>query len=175
MARALSPARPGPAARPDRDSGQAAGRTGQWPRPAGRTGTVAQRLRCTLAALTGSGTVAVPAGTWRLGQTALVWLSDSAPVRLRVVAVLAHRIDLEQTVLLPWGLRAGHLAAPLATAVYLRMAPGAGLAGCVPRPGPVAAGSRRPRGWWPPRMRRPPGPTPGPWSWYSAWPWSTRS
>jgi putative ABC transport system permease protein len=82
-----------------------------------------------LAALTGSGTVAVPAGTWRLGQTALVWLSDSAPVRLRVVAVLAHRIDLEQTVLLPWGLRAGHLAAPLATAVYLRMAPGAGLAG----------------------------------------------
>jgi putative ABC transport system permease protein len=28
-----------------------------------------------LAALTGSGTVAVPAGTWRLGQTALVWLS----------------------------------------------------------------------------------------------------
>jgi putative ABC transport system permease protein len=82
-----------------------------------------------LAALTGSGTVAVPAGTWRLGQTALVSLSDSAPVRLRVVAVLAHRIDLEQTVLLPWGLRAGHLAAPLATAVYLRMAPGAGLAG----------------------------------------------
>ena len=90
---------------------------------------MAQRLRCSLAALTGSGTVAVPAGTWRLGQTALVWLSDSAPVRLRVVAVLAHRIDLEQTVLLPWGLRAGHLAAPLATAVYLRMAPGAGLAG----------------------------------------------
>ena len=82
-----------------------------------------------LAALTGSGTVAVPAGTWRLGQTALVWLTDSAPVRLRVVAVLARRIDLEQTVLLPWGLRAGHLAAPLATAVYLRMAPGAGLAG----------------------------------------------
>jgi putative ABC transport system permease protein len=82
-----------------------------------------------LAALTGSGTVAVPSGTWRLGQTALVWLTDLAPVRLRVVAVLAHRIDLEQTVLLPWGLRAGHLAAPLATAVYLRMAPGAGLAG----------------------------------------------
>ena len=50
-------------------------------------------------------------------------------MRLHVVAVLAHRIDLEQTVLLPWGLRAGHLAAPLATAVYLRMAPGAGLAG----------------------------------------------
>jgi putative ABC transport system permease protein len=82
-----------------------------------------------LAALTGSGTVAVPAGTWRLGQTATLWLTDSARVRLRVVAVLAHRIDLEQTVLLPWGLRAGHLAAPLATAVYLRMTPGAGLAG----------------------------------------------
>jgi putative ABC transport system permease protein len=82
-----------------------------------------------LASLTGAGTVAVPAGTWRLGQTATVWLTDSARVRLRVVAVLAHRVDLEQAVLLPWALRAGHLAAPLATAVYLRMAPGAGLAG----------------------------------------------
>jgi putative ABC transport system permease protein len=73
--------------------------------------------------------VAVPAGTWRLGQTATVWLTDSARVRLHVVAVLAHRIDLEQAVLLPWGLRGGHLAAPLATAVYLRMTPEAGLAG----------------------------------------------
>lgn len=82
-----------------------------------------------LAALTGSGTVAVPAGTWRLGQIATVWLTDSARVRLRVVAVLARRIDLEQAVLLPWGLRTAHLAAPLATAVYLRMTPGAGLAG----------------------------------------------
>src|SRR5262249_49166226 len=33
-----------------------------------------------LADLTGTGTVAVPAGTWRLGQTASLWLGDSAPV-----------------------------------------------------------------------------------------------
>jgi putative ABC transport system permease protein len=81
-----------------------------------------------LADLTGTGTVAVPAGTWRLGQTASLWLGDSAQVHLRVVAVLADQIDTEQTVLLPWALRAAHTATPLASAVYLRLAPGAGLA-----------------------------------------------
>ena len=81
-----------------------------------------------LADLTGTGTVAVPAGTWRLGQTASLWLGDSAPVRLRVVAVLADQIDTEQTVLLPWALRDAHTATPLASAVYLRLAPGASLA-----------------------------------------------
>jgi putative ABC transport system permease protein len=81
-----------------------------------------------LADLTGTGTVAVPAGTWRLGQTASLWLGDSAPVHLRVVAVLADQIDTEQTVLLPWALRDSHTATPLASAVYLRLAPGAGLA-----------------------------------------------
>jgi putative ABC transport system permease protein len=80
-----------------------------------------------LADLTGTGTIAVPAGTWRLGQTASVWLDDSAPVRLRVVAVLADQIDTEQTVLLPWALRDAHTAAPLASAIYLRLAPGARL------------------------------------------------
>jgi len=79
--------------------------------------------------LTGTGTVAVPAGTWRLGQTARLWLDDSAPVRLRVVAVLADQIDTEQTVLLPWALRDAHTATPLASAIYLRLAPGARLAG----------------------------------------------
>src|SRR5215472_7533238 len=81
-----------------------------------------------LADLTGTGTVAVPAGSWRLGQTASLWLGDSAPVHLRVVAVLADQIDTEQTVLLPWALRGAHTATPLASAVYLRLAPGAGLA-----------------------------------------------
>lgn len=80
-----------------------------------------------LAHLTGTGTVAVPAGTWRLGQTVSMWLDDSAPVRLRVVAVLANQIDIQDTVLLPWALRGAHTT-PLASAVYLRMAPGAGLA-----------------------------------------------
>jgi putative ABC transport system permease protein len=78
-----------------------------------------------LADLTGTGTVAVPAGTWRLGQTATLWLGDSALVRLRVVAVLADQIDTEQTVLLPWALRGAHTATPLASAIYLRLAPGA--------------------------------------------------
>ena len=82
-----------------------------------------------LGQLTGTGTVAVPAGTWRLGQTARLWLDDSAPVRLRVVAVLADQIDTEQTVLLPWALRDAHTATPLASAIYLRLAPGARLAG----------------------------------------------
>jgi putative ABC transport system permease protein len=81
-----------------------------------------------LSNLTGTGTVAVPAGSWRLGQTASLWLGDSAPVRLRVVAVLADQIDTEQTVLLPWALRDAHTATPLASAVYLRLAPGAHLA-----------------------------------------------
>jgi hypothetical protein len=80
------------------------------------------------AGLTGTGTVAVPAGSWRLGQTATLWLGDSTPVRLRVVAVLASQIDLEQTVLLPSELRDPHTSAPLASAIYLRLAPGARLA-----------------------------------------------
>jgi putative ABC transport system permease protein len=75
--------------------------------------------------LTGTGTVAVPAGRWRVGQTAELWLGDSAPARLRVVAVYASQLDLSQTVLLPWALHAAHATAPLASAVYLRLAPGA--------------------------------------------------
>jgi putative ABC transport system permease protein len=81
-----------------------------------------------LADLTGTSTVAVPAGSWRLGQTVRLWLGDSTPVRLRVVAVLPDQIDLEQTVLLPWALRGADASAPLATAVYLRLAPGARMA-----------------------------------------------
>jgi putative ABC transport system permease protein len=80
-----------------------------------------------LAGLTGTGTVAVPAGSWGLGQTASIWLDDSAPVRLRVVAVLADQVDLNQTVLLPWALRMAHTFTPLASAVYLRLSPGADL------------------------------------------------
>jgi putative ABC transport system permease protein len=80
-----------------------------------------------LTGLTGAGTVAVPAGSWRLGQTVRLWLGDSAPVRLRVVAVLADQIDLDQTVLLPWALRDAHTSAPLASTVYLRLTPGARL------------------------------------------------
>src|SRR5262249_4947316 len=78
--------------------------------------------------LTGTGTVAVPAGTWRLGQTATMWLADATPVRLRVVAVLADQIDLEQTVLLPSALRGGHTSVPMASTVYLSLSPGARLA-----------------------------------------------
>jgi putative ABC transport system permease protein len=82
-----------------------------------------------LADLTGTGTVAVPAGRWRVGQTAQLWLGDSAPVRLRVVAVYASQLDLSQTVLLPWALHAAHTGTPLASAVYLRLDLGARLAG----------------------------------------------
>jgi putative ABC transport system permease protein len=81
-----------------------------------------------LADLVGTGTVAVPAGSWHLGQTATMWLGDSTPVRLRVVAVLADQIDLEQAVLLPSALRAAHTSVPLAGAVYLNLSPGARLA-----------------------------------------------
>jgi putative ABC transport system permease protein len=81
-----------------------------------------------LAHLTGTGTIAVPAGSWHLGQTARLWLDDSTPVRLRVVAVLADQVDLDQTVLLPWALRALHTSTPLASAVYLRLSPGTRLA-----------------------------------------------
>src|SRR5262249_32062940 len=81
-----------------------------------------------LADLTGTGTVAVPAGTWRLGQTASLWLGDSAPARLRAGAVPAAQLDTEQTVLLPWPPRAAHPPTPLASAVSLRLAPGASLA-----------------------------------------------
>jgi putative ABC transport system permease protein len=72
-----------------------------------------------LADLTGTGTVAVPAGVGRLGQTIALWLDDSVRVRLRVVAVLANQIDLSDTILLPWALRAGHTARPLADTIYL--------------------------------------------------------
>lgn len=80
-----------------------------------------------LSGLTGTGTVIVPAGSWKLGQTAALWLDDSAPVRLRVVGVLANQVDLAQAVLLPWALRDAHTAVPLASRVYLRLAPGAPL------------------------------------------------
>jgi putative ABC transport system permease protein len=72
-----------------------------------------------LADLTGTGTVAVPAGVGRLGQTIALWLDDSVRVRLRVVAVLANQIDLSDTILLPWALRAGHTGRPLADTIYL--------------------------------------------------------
>lgn len=77
-----------------------------------------------LADLTGTDTIAVPAGSWKVGDTASLWLGDSTPVRLRVVAVLARQLDLTETALLPWALRDGH-SRPLADAVYLRLAPGA--------------------------------------------------
>jgi putative ABC transport system permease protein len=86
-----------------------------------------------LADLTGTDTVAVPAGRWRLGDRMSLWLADSTPVTLRVVAVLANQLDTDQTVLLPWALRAGHTARPLADAVYLGLAPG------VPPGGALAA------------------------------------
>ena len=92
-----------------------------------------------LADLTGTDTVAVSQGRWRLGDTAEFWLGDATPVRLRVVAVFAKQLDLDETVLLPWALRAGH-ARPLASAVYLRLAPGAPAAELA---GPVAAGGGR--------------------------------
>ncbi|MBL7523445.1 ABC transporter permease [Frankia sp. CNm7] len=79
-----------------------------------------------LADLAGTDTVAVPAGRWELGETAELWLGDSTPARLRVVAVLGRQLDLAETVLLPWRLRAGH-AVPVADVVYLRLAPGASL------------------------------------------------
>lgn len=79
-----------------------------------------------LAALTGTGTVAVPAGSWRLGQVITIWLSDSAQVRLRVVALYADQVDLDQTMLLPLELRASHTSTPLATAVYVKLSAGTG-------------------------------------------------
>jgi putative ABC transport system permease protein len=72
--------------------------------------------------LTGTATVAVPHGSWRLGETANLWLGDSTPVKLRVVAVFAKQVDLSETVLLPWALRDGH-ARPLADTVYLKLTP----------------------------------------------------
>jgi putative ABC transport system permease protein len=74
-----------------------------------------------LANLTGTGTIAVPEGRWHLGDTAELWLGDSTPVRLKVVAIFARQVDLDQTVLLPWALRDAHTR-PLASAVYLRCA-----------------------------------------------------
>jgi putative ABC transport system permease protein len=86
-----------------------------------------------LDALTGTGTVAVPAGSWQLGQEVTLWLADSAQVRLRVVAVYADQIDLDETMLLPWALRAAHTAAPVASTAYLRPSAGGG-----PGAGPAA-------------------------------------
>jgi putative ABC transport system permease protein len=77
----------------------------------------------TLADLRGPDTVAVPAGMGRLGDTLPLWLDDSVQVRPRIVAVLADQIDLNDTILLPWQLRAAHTARPLADTVYLRLSP----------------------------------------------------
>jgi putative ABC transport system permease protein len=74
-----------------------------------------------LADLTGTDTVAVPAGSrWKLGERAELWLADSTPVRPRVAAVLGRRLDLDETLLLPAALRTGHEPA-IATVVYLRL------------------------------------------------------
>ncbi|WP_327011114.1 ABC transporter permease [Dactylosporangium sp. NBC_01737] len=78
----------------------------------------------TVTDLTGTDTVVAGAGVarsagWRTGGTAQLWLDDATPVRLRVVAVLAPSIDLDQTVLLPWALRAAHAPRTGADAVYL--------------------------------------------------------
>ncbi|GAA4708594.1 FtsX-like permease family protein [Phytohabitans rumicis] len=83
-----------------------------------------------LTALVGTDTIAVPEGRWGLGDTADLWLGDSTPVRLRVVAVLAPQLDLADTVLLPWDLRASH-GQPLASTVYLRGTPPATVDGAV--------------------------------------------
>ncbi len=74
-----------------------------------------------MADLTGTATIAVPAGRWKLGDTAEIWLGDATPVRLRVVAVFDRQLDLDETVLLPWDLRRGH-ASQVADTVYLRFA-----------------------------------------------------
>ncbi|MET7394754.1 FtsX-like permease family protein [Dactylosporangium sp. NPDC005572] len=78
--------------------------------------------------LHGTGTLAVGAGLarsmhWTVGGTAELWLDDSARVTLRVVAILAPSLDLDQTVLLPWDLRAAHAPRAGADAVYLAGAP----------------------------------------------------
>jgi putative ABC transport system permease protein len=88
-----------------------------------------------LADLTGTDTVALPAGKWHVGDRVHLWLADSTEVDLRLVAVLAKQIDTEETALLPAELRAAHTAHPVATTAYLRLAPGASLA----RIGSVAA------------------------------------
>ncbi|MDG6103540.1 ABC transporter permease [Dactylosporangium aurantiacum] len=69
------------------------------------------------------GGVLARAEGWRTGGEARLWLDDATPVRLRVVAVLAPSIDLDQTVLLPWALRAAHAPLTGADAVYLTGAP----------------------------------------------------
>ncbi|MCL2091872.1 MAG: ABC transporter permease [Micrococcales bacterium] len=78
-----------------------------------------------VADLVGTDTVAVSRGNGEVGQTVSLWLADSALVDLRVVAVLDDQIDTIDTVLLPWDLRGGHTAAPLADEVYLDLAPDA--------------------------------------------------
>jgi putative ABC transport system permease protein len=73
--------------------------------------------------LTGTDTVAVPAGRWRLGDTLRIALADSTEVALRVVAVVDDQIDLARMLLLPAALLTGHTGAPLADLVYLDLEP----------------------------------------------------
>ncbi|MEV4512654.1 ABC transporter permease [Dactylosporangium sp. NPDC049525] len=75
--------------------------------------------------LTGTDTVAVPAGRWRLGDTLRIALADSTAVSLRVVAIVDDQIDLARMLLLPAALLTGHTGAPLADLVYLDLEPGA--------------------------------------------------
>ncbi|MEV0563218.1 FtsX-like permease family protein [Dactylosporangium sp. NPDC050588] len=77
-----------------------------------------------VADLAGTDTVVAGAGLaraagWRTGGTATLWLDDASPVQLRVVAVLEPSLDLDETVLLPWALRAAHAPRTGADAVYL--------------------------------------------------------
>lgn len=60
---------------------------------------------------------------WRLGDAAMVWLGDGAPVRLRIVAILDDRLGLP-AMLLPWSIATAHSGMPVPDAVYL--APRAG-------------------------------------------------
>lgn len=60
---------------------------------------------------------------WAIGTQASLWLSDGAPARLRVVAILADRLGLP-TILLPWALASAHSATPLPDAIYLTPQPG---------------------------------------------------
>jgi predicted dinucleotide-binding enzyme len=98
---------------------------GQYADGAALTGVFRLPLQAgSLTRRTGTSTIVAPADSWRLGQTASLWLDDSAPVRLGVVGVLASQIDLAQTVLLPTALRDAHTSAPVASRVYLRLARG---------------------------------------------------
>ena len=82
--------------------------------------------------LTGTDTVAVPAGRWQLGDTLHIALADSTEVSLRVVAIFDDQIDLARMLLLPADLLTGHTGAPLADLIYLDLQPGSDI-------GPAAA------------------------------------